>query len=118
MKHLLFILCLAGCMETLAQDTTSYTISSTLPASCPSDSLKNTPVFFDEALAWVDTIECYTDTFILELPDSIYKQRLQSLPFVIEVPYNEVVKKYIHRYIRSPKQLASLQRKAEYLKIF
>lgn len=114
MKHLLFILCLAGCMETLAQDTTSYTISSTLPASCPSDSLKNTPVFFDEALAWVDTIECYTDTFILELPDSIYKQRLQSLPFVIEVPYNEVVKKYIHRYIRSPKQLASLQRKAEY----
>ena len=72
-------------------------------------------VFFDEALAWLDTTECTSDTLITELPDSIYKQRLQALPFVIEVPYNEVVRRYILRYVKhSPRQLAALQRKAEY----
>lgn len=71
--------------------------------------------FFDEALAWLDTTECLSDTIIAELPDSIYKQRLQALPFVIEVPYNEVVRRYILRYVKhSPRQLAALQRKAEY----
>ena len=73
------------------------------------------PIFFDEALAWLDTTECLSDTIIVELPDSIYKQRLQALPFVIEVPYNEVVRRYILRYVKhSPRQLAALQRKAEY----
>lgn len=72
-------------------------------------------IFFDEALAWLDTTECTSDTLITELPDSIYKQRLQTLPFVIEVPYNEVVRRYILRYVKhSPRQLAALQRKAEY----
>lgn len=79
------------------------------------DTLDDIPVFFDEALAWVDTTECQSDTIIAELPDSVYKQRLQALPFVIEVPYNEVVRRYILRYVKhSPRQLASLQRKAEY----
>lgn len=73
------------------------------------------PVFFDEALAWLDTTECTSDTLITALPDSLYKARLQALPFVIEVPYNEVVRRYILRYVKhSPRQLASLQRKAEY----
>lgn len=73
------------------------------------------PEFFDEALSWLDTTECYSDTLITELPDSVYKKRLQALPFVIEVPYNEVVRRYILRYIKhSPRQLATLQRKAEY----
>lgn len=72
-------------------------------------------IFFDEALAWLDTTECTSDTLITELPDSIYKQRLQALPFVIEVPYNEVVRRYILRYVKhSPRQLSALQRKAEY----
>lgn len=48
-------------------------------------------------------------------PDSVIIARLQALPFVIEMPYNEVVRSYIHRYvIRSPKQLAKLERKADY----
>lgn len=73
------------------------------------------PIFFDEALTWLDTTECTSDTLITELPDSIYKQRLQALPFVVEVPYNEVVRRYILRYVKhSPRQLAALQRKAEY----
>lgn len=71
--------------------------------------------FFDEALAWVDTIDCQADFFIAELPDSIYKQRLQALPLLIEAPYNDVVRQYILRYTKhSPKQLATLLRRAEY----
>lgn len=73
------------------------------------------PIFFDEALAWLDTTECTSDTIIAELPDSIYKARLRALPFVIEVPYNEIVRRYILRYVKhNPRQLASLQRKADY----
>ena len=73
------------------------------------------PIFFDEALAWLDTTECNSDTIIAELPDSIYKARLRALPFVIEVPYNEIVRRYILRYVKhNPRQLASLQRKADY----
>jgi membrane-bound lytic murein transglycosylase D len=80
----------------------------------PIDSI-DTPIFFDEALAVLDTTECSSDTLISDLPDSVYKARLQALPFVIEVPYNEVVRRYIQRYVKhSPRQLASLQRKAEY----
>ena len=72
-------------------------------------------LFFDEALSWIDTTDCQSDTLITELPDSLYKIRLQALPLVIEVPYNEVVRKYILRYIKhSPRQLAALQRRSEY----
>ena len=93
-----------------------------IPVICANDSITAmstdtvlSPIFFDEALAWLDTTECTSDTLITELPDSIYKQRLQALPFVIEVPYNEVVRRYILRYVKhSPRQLAALQRKAEY----
>ena len=88
------------------------------PNSLPVDSLvigDELPIYFDEALALIDTTECTSDTIIAELPDSIYKQRLQALPFIIEVPYNEVVRRYILRYVKhSPRQLASLQRKAQY----
>ena len=93
-----------------------------IPVLCANDSITAMStdtilerIFFDEALAWLDTTECTSDTLITELPDSIYKQRLQALPFVIEVPYNEVVRRYILRYVKhSPRQLAALQRKAEY----
>ena len=91
-----------------AQDTVAIT-------QAPCDSMMDIPVFFDEALAWIDTVECEADTLITELPDSVYKSRLQALPFVIEVPYHEVVRRYILRYVKhSPRQLAMLQRKAEY----
>lgn len=93
-------------LQTVALDST------TLPQSIDTVEL---PIFFDEALAWLDTTECTSDTIIAELPDSIYKARLRALPFVIEVPYNEVVRRYILRYVKhNPRQLASLQRKADY----
>ena len=93
-------------LQTVALDST------TLPQSIDTVEL---PIFFDEALAWLDTTECTSDTIIAELPDSIYKARLRALPFVIEVPYNEIVRRYILRYVKhNPRQLASLQRKADY----
>lgn len=107
MKRLLYILLLTGILipATRANDSTNLLMTDTVES----------PIFFDEALAWLDTTECLSDTIIVELPDSIYKQRLQTLPFVIEVPYNEVVRRYILRYVKhSPRQLAALQRKAEY----
>ena len=107
MNRTLIIICtaLALCTRALANDSLVVT---------PIDSI-DTPIFFDEALAVLDTTECSSDTLISDLPDSVYKTRLQALPFVIEVPYNEVVRRYIQRYVKhSPRQLASLQRKAEY----
>lgn len=99
MKRLLFILSILVPSLLAAQEKVADT----------------TTIFFDEALAWVDTTDCQSDTLITELPDSIYKIRLQALPLIIEVPYNEVVRKYILRYIKhSPRQLAALQRKSEY----
>lgn len=93
-------------LQTVALDSTE------LPQSIDTVEL---PIFFDEALAWLDTTECTSDTIIAELPDSIYKARLRALPFVIEVPYNEIVRRYILRYVKhNPRQLASLQRKSDY----
>ena len=127
MKKIVFIILTICSVLLYAEDT--------IPAIIPGDTLEPTPladsavttplplhtdsielpIFFDQALAWLDTTECTSDTLITELPDSIYKTRLQALPFIIEVPYNEVVRRYILRYVKhSPRQLASLQRKAEY----
>ena len=91
MKKTLYILLI--CLLSLgasAQDTLATAMMDTT----------DIPTFFDEALAWLDTTECESDTLIAELPDSIYKVRLQALPFVIEVPYNEVVRRYILRYLK------------------
>lgn len=68
----------------------------------------------DDALAWVDDNECTGDSLPYDLPDSVFKARLQALPFIIEVPYNSVVRAFIIQYLKNPARLARLQRKAEY----
>ena len=104
-------------ISTLTEDSVMDTVS--IPKidslNITQDSTAGVPIFFDEALAWLDTTECTSDTLITDVPDSVFKARLQALPFVIEVPYNSIVRNYILRYIKhSPRQLASLQRRAEY----
>lgn len=48
-------------------------------------------------------------------PDSVFIQRLQQLPHVVELPYNTVVRRYILRYLyHSPKQVAGLLQKEQY----
>ena len=126
MKRYLFLFLLyIGCLCAYAQDVITDTVLNIPPDTIQTaqadtiiaDSLTavELPLFFDEALAWIDTTECESDTIITDLPDSVFKARLQALPYVVEVPYNAVVRNYILRYIkRSPRQLASLQRRAEY----
>ena len=67
------------------------------------------------SLRWLDTTDCTAVHDTTTLPDSVYKARLQALPCVIELPYNERVRAFIIRYVkRSPKQVARMSRMSEY----
>ena len=69
----------------------------------------------DWSLQWLDTTDCIAVHDTTTLPDSVYKARLQALPCVIELPYNERVRAFILRYVkRSPKQVARMMRMSEY----
>lgn len=69
----------------------------------------------DWSLRWLDTTDCVATHDTISLPDSVYKARLQALPCVIELPYNERVRAFILRYVkRSPKQVARMMRMSEY----
>ena len=69
----------------------------------------------DWSLRWLDTTDCIAIHDTTTLPDSVYKARLQALPCVIELPYNERVRAFILRYVkRSPKQVARMMRMSEY----
>jgi len=46
--------------------------------------------------------------------DSLYKARLQYLPYEIEMPYNPVVGTYIQRYLKNEQQVARLLSRADY----
>ncbi len=71
--------------------------------------------WFEHCLQWLDTTDCVEVHDTTTLPDSVYKARLQALPCVIELPYNERVRAFILRYVkRSPKQVAKLMRMGEY----
>lgn len=67
------------------------------------------------SLRWLDTTDCVVAHDTTILPDSVYKARLQALPCVIELPYNENVRAFILRYVRrNPKQVARMMRMGEY----
>lgn len=67
------------------------------------------------SMGWLDTTACDIEPDTLTLPDSVYKARLQALPCVIELPYNQIVRNFILRYVkRSPKQVARMKRMSEY----
>ena len=69
----------------------------------------------DWSLQWIDTSECVIALDTTSLPDSVYKARLQALPCVIELPYNERVRAFILRYVkRNPKQVSRMMRMSEY----
>jgi len=121
MKHLILILSLSLSAYIYAQEPVDSLKIDTLTAdsltvdSLATDTLTADSLEMFNAFAPADTLFCQTPAPLPELPDSVYKQRLQELPFVIEMPYNQVVRSFILRYTRrNPKQLAALQRKAEY----
>ncbi|MBO4666288.1 MAG: transglycosylase SLT domain-containing protein [Paludibacteraceae bacterium] len=99
---------------TLVADTAEVVLATDSAAAAEAILVVDTAVF-DNTIATLDTDACQRDTTLAELPDSVYKARLQALPFIIEMPYNSVVRAFILRYVkRNPKQLARLQRKAAY----
>ena len=67
------------------------------------------------SLQWLDTTDCTATRDTTTLPASVYKARLQALPCVVELPYNEYIRGFILRYVKhSPKQVARLMRMSEY----
>jgi membrane-bound lytic murein transglycosylase D len=59
------------------------------------------------------------DTIVAEpvqqTPDSVFIERMQQLPYVVELPYNTIVRRYILRYLyHSTKQVAGLLQKEQY----
>ncbi len=100
-------------LDTLAID--SITIDTLAVDSLAADTLVADSLFFEATLSGLEEISCQVqDTVFPELTDSAYKERLQALPFVIEMPYNQVVRGFIQRYTqRNPKQLAALQQRAD-----
>ena len=66
-------------------------------------------------LAGLDTTPCLSAPDTSELPDNMYKQRLQALPCIVELPYNPIAKRYIQRYIKYvPRHTARIMRESEY----
>lgn len=100
--------------DSLAIDTIA--LDSIALDSLVADTLVADTLFFDETLEGINIDSCGAIPAIVEeLPDSVYKERLQALPFIIETPYNQVVRAFILRYVKhNPKQLARLQSKSDY----
>ena len=93
----------------------SLTLDSVSIDSLAADTLVADTTFFDAMLADVSVESCDNVTPQPELTDSAYKARLQALPFVIETPYNQVIRQFILRYVKhNPQQLARLQGRSEY----
>ncbi|MBQ7448263.1 MAG: transglycosylase SLT domain-containing protein [Paludibacteraceae bacterium] len=73
----------------------------------------------DFSVAHLDTANCNTIATLPTYPDSVYKQRLQQLPNIIEMTYNHVVRRYIEQYSRHPKQISRLMYLSErYMPLF
>lgn len=120
MKRLIFIVTILLLLPELrAEDSLHVVAPDTLPAITsepvdePLDSIDIR--LFEWLMAGLDTTACVGSPDTAALADSIYKQRLQALPCIIELPYNPIAKRYIQRYIKhGPRQTARIMREAEY----
>lgn len=100
MKLLLFVLLTVFC-DTIQIDTIS------------TDTILN--VVITDSGAELDTTMLSPVMCVEQTPDSVFVQRLQELPYVVELPYNQIVRRYILRYLQhSPKQVAGLLKKEMY----
>ncbi len=127
MRRFLFLILTLCSLSLQAQEVSEVPADSVTPAPQlkAQDSLLTEfdQRLLDQTLLWLDTTPCTaqpTAPTPQPIPDSIYIQRLASLPHIIEMPYNSLVRRLIDRYVlRSPRQVASLQRTAKrYFPIF
>lgn len=49
--------------------------------------------------------DCSKDTGIVFATDSTYIARLQRLPYIMEMPYNNIVKRFIEHYLQRPSKI-------------
>lgn len=68
----------------------------------------------DWALEWLDTTACESTPTMITLSEEEVRKKLAALPCVIEMPYNNVVRKFIDMYLGRPRQMAALRRLSEY----
>ncbi len=118
--HYIFIILFSLLSFTLSAQETQDTIAHS-PLLTTHDSLPDFDQrLLDQALIWLDTTDCTAIPDTTRLPDSVYMARLASLPYIIEMPYNHLVRRFIDRYVlRTPRQVAALQRTAKaYFPIF
>lgn len=54
----------------------------------------------DWAMGWLDTTDCSEVTHENKLSAREYQQRLDALPYIVRMPYNQVVGTYIERYLK------------------
>lgn len=105
-----FIACafFAGAQEFLLPDSTLSLADSLMPHYEQSEL---DILLLEQTLQWMDTTDCQATPDTTTLPDSVYIQRLSSLPYEIEMPYNSIVRSFINMYVvRRPQQVARLRR--------
>lgn len=103
MKLLFFILFSVTMPQNIVEEMANDT---TMCPTLDSVAIEN----IEQTTVDLSTIELASNT-----PDSVFIERLQQLPFVVELPYNQVIRRYILRYLQhSPKLVADLKRKEEF----
>lgn len=120
MKKILISLFLLPCMLCAQNVEDAYNVSQpdpfslcdTLPAGVSATHLDS--LLLEYTLAWLDTTDCKLLSDTIPLPDSVYIARLAALPCVIEMPYNEVVRRCIDLYLRHSGRIARLRTLSEY----
>lgn len=113
MKRYIIYILLAFASGATAQEAA---MRDSLPDSIATDMLLDIDYrLMEHTMQWLDTTECDAVHEVMQLPDSVYMERLCSLPYVIEMPYNPLIKRYIEIYVNErPKQVARLKRLSEY----
>lgn len=115
------VLISAGLISAQTEDISSDSIDSMVFGT---DTTLVVPTEFDNSLdyllrSWImqnmDSTDCFSDSLVVEVNDSIYKQRLETMPCVMEMPYNKTVRSYIELYtVRKRKQVEYLMGMSDY----
>lgn len=112
--HIPLLLALLTCTESFAQSGQEPVLPEasdsvfTFPEILLSDSDSLLDQWYNTHYLTSDN-ECIDGSVIPEIPDSVYRQRMKSLPCIIDMPYNQYVRNAIDRYmVKGRRSTASL----------
>lgn len=115
LKHSITIFCLILTpfivqAQQMQRDSLSMTSLQDTLVSVPeayNDILGN--MLYSWALGYAEEPECDTTIYRPDYPDSVYIARLAALPYVMEMPYNHIVRSFIDLYtVRRRQQVGHL----------